>query len=220
MAPATFTEQKPWDCLKPRSLNAWPPQACRGGQVAPAFGFAAELIAMPAWAKYHAVDDTSTPQNVDTASIPPPNNRRLPLPMFEGVTLSGISDIRSVHAEAMSSAPMENSIKLWIKPVIVPEHSASRLAFLWGTKVSAQLAAARDRLAAIAATEATICSMLMAQILSAPTVSSPKPTGVLHVLAASLMPVARAASWVVACKASKVQEATVASSAGVRFLNP
>mmetsp|Transcript_103071 Transcript_103071/g.298085 ORF Transcript_103071/g.298085 Transcript_103071/m.298085 type:complete len:310 (+) Transcript_103071:747-1676(+) len=188
--------------------------------MAPPSGLATALIARPAWAKYHAEEVTSTAQKVDTESLPPPKSRRLPLPMFDGVVPSGMYVTLSVQAEAVSSAPMENSIKLWIKPVIAPEHSASKFASAWGTRVCAQFAAAKDKLAATVAMDAMTCSTLMAQIFpgeSYPFTSSPVVCS--QVFAASLMPAAMAASCVVACRTSKVQEATLASWEGVRFLS-
>mmetsp|Transcript_81015 Transcript_81015/g.234922 ORF Transcript_81015/g.234922 Transcript_81015/m.234922 type:complete len:258 (-) Transcript_81015:391-1164(-) len=213
MAPVMSTAQKPSDCLNSSPLMNRPPHLAFGGHVDPAFGFAAALIAIPACAKYHAADVVSIPQKVAVAPFPPPKSKRLPCPTFDGASPSGISFTFPEHAEAVSSAPMENSMRLCTKPVTAPAQSSSKRKRKWGTSVWAQFDAARERLAAIAAMDAMICSTFTAQI--GLDNDSPPP----HVLAASLMLVAIAASCVVACRASNVQEATVAFSAGSRSLN-
>mmetsp|Transcript_37957 Transcript_37957/g.109182 ORF Transcript_37957/g.109182 Transcript_37957/m.109182 type:complete len:310 (+) Transcript_37957:726-1655(+) len=134
--------------------------------------------------------------------------------MVDGVRPTGMSARPSPQAAEVSCAPTANSMSDCTRPVIAPEQSASRFAPRRDTQVVAQFAAATERLAAMLAMEATICSMLMAQILADLSVA-PGSSAEVHVLAASLIPVASAANWVVACKVSKVQDATEACSAGV-----
>mmetsp|Transcript_80539 Transcript_80539/g.158069 ORF Transcript_80539/g.158069 Transcript_80539/m.158069 type:complete len:239 (+) Transcript_80539:644-1360(+) len=187
---------------------------------------------MPACAKYHAMEDTSTAQKVAVDSLPPPNNKRLAWaeessspkrrcsntsgvpawPMFEGVTSRGMASVSFfLHDDAVSSAPMEKSIKLWIKPLTDPAQRASK----FGIKLSAQLFAANDNIAAMAEIEDITCSTLMAHTLPYQLFAVFSSFTFTHVFAASLMLAASAANCVVACRVLNVQDAKLAFCAGV-----
>mmetsp|Transcript_1662 Transcript_1662/g.4119 ORF Transcript_1662/g.4119 Transcript_1662/m.4119 type:complete len:250 (+) Transcript_1662:900-1649(+) len=234
--------QKASDTSYMGPLTLSPPARFFGGQDLPAFGFAAELIAIPACAKDHIVPVTSMKHCVAVEPLPPPNRslragagppaltfascasrrrfgpkpKSLLEPTFEGTTPAGTSMPKnlSLQAEAIRTPEPAIAEVAKIKPEMAPAHNESTL----GTKVAAQLSAAIDKEAARFASSANAKMTLRAQtfacVLFLSNISLDKCTPQ-QVLEASLMFEATNATLFTACKTLNTQAAVAAFSDGL-----